>query len=52
VILPWFSSHILSEDPYTKPVVVELSSEVAERTTFEEHVTDVNINRLQEVVDK
>jgi hypothetical protein len=37
VILPWLSSHILSEDPYIKPVVVELSHEVAKRMTFEEH---------------
>jgi hypothetical protein len=27
---------ILSEDPYTRPVVVELPPEVAKRITFEE----------------
>jgi hypothetical protein len=36
VILPWLSSHILSEDPYIGPVVVELPPEVAKRMTFEE----------------
>jgi hypothetical protein len=31
---------------------VEFSSEVAKRITFEEQVTDINNNGLQEVVDK
>jgi DNA-directed RNA polymerase-5 subunit 1 len=31
---------------------VELPSEVAKRITFKEQVTDININGLQEVVDK
>jgi DNA-directed RNA polymerase-5 subunit 1 len=44
-------SHILSKYPYIKPKVVELSPEVAKRITFEEQVTDININRPQEVVD-
>jgi DNA-directed RNA polymerase-5 subunit 1 len=34
------------------PYVVELSSEVVKRITFEEQVTDINVKRLQEVVDK
>jgi hypothetical protein len=47
---PWLSPHILSKDPYTGPIVVELPPEVAKWITFEEQVTDININRLQEVV--
>jgi DNA-directed RNA polymerase-5 subunit 1 len=31
---------------------VGFPSEVAKRITFEEQVTDININRLQGVVDK
>jgi DNA-directed RNA polymerase-5 subunit 1 len=31
---------------------VEFPSGVAKRITFEEQVTDININGLQEVVDK
>ena len=45
-------SPYLIEDPYIRPKVVELSFEVTKRITFEELVTDININRLQEVVDK
>jgi DNA-directed RNA polymerase-5 subunit 1 len=45
------SSHILSKDPYIGPKVVELPPEVAKRITFEEQVTNININRPQEVVD-
>jgi hypothetical protein len=41
-------SHILSKDPYIGPIVVELPPEVAKWITIEEHVTDININRLQE----
>jgi DNA-directed RNA polymerase-5 subunit 1 len=41
---------VLLEDPYIGPIVVELPPEVAKRITFEEQVTDININRLQEVV--
>jgi DNA-directed RNA polymerase-5 subunit 1 len=52
VIFPWLSSHILSEDLYVGPDAVELPSEVVKRITFEEQVIDININRLQEVVDK
>jgi hypothetical protein len=33
---PWVSPHILSEDPYIRPFVVELRPEVAKRITFEE----------------
>ena len=40
------------KDPYIRPKVVELPSEVVQRITFEELVTDININKLQEVVDK
>ena len=40
------------EHPYIRPKVVELPFEVTKRITFEELVTDININRLQEVVDK
>jgi DNA-directed RNA polymerase-5 subunit 1 len=46
------SSHILSKDPYIGPKVVELPPEVAKRITFEEQVTDININRLRYVVAK
>ena len=42
----------LIEDPYIRPKVVELPVEVTKRITFEELVTDININRLHEVVDK
>ena len=38
--------------PYIRPKVVELPFEVTKRITFEELVTDININILQEVVDK
>jgi DNA-directed RNA polymerase-5 subunit 1 len=31
---------------------VEFPSKVAKRITFEEQVTDMNVNGLQEVVDK
>jgi DNA-directed RNA polymerase-5 subunit 1 len=41
------SSHILSKDPYVGLNIVELPPEVAKRITFEEQVTDININRLQ-----
>jgi DNA-directed RNA polymerase-5 subunit 1 len=44
-------SHILSKDPYIEPKVVEVPPEVAKRITFEEQVTNININRPQEVVD-
>jgi hypothetical protein len=33
-------------------IIEELHSKVARRLTFEEQVTNININRLQEVVDK
>jgi DNA-directed RNA polymerase-5 subunit 1 len=42
-----YLSHTLSEDPYVGLNVVELPPEVAKRITFEEQVTDININRLQ-----
>ena len=44
-------SPYLIEDPYIRLKVVELPVEVTKRITFEELVTDININRLQEVVD-
>ncbi|KAF0935654.1 hypothetical protein E2562_035104 [Oryza meyeriana var. granulata] len=48
-----FSSRsVLTGDPYIGVDVVGLPSEVAKRITFEEQVTDMNINRLQEIVDK
>ncbi|AQK60585.1 DNA-directed RNA polymerase V subunit 1 [Zea mays] len=48
-----FSSRsVLTGDPYIGLGVVGLPSEVAKRMTFEEQVTDININRLQDVVDK
>ncbi|XP_044951357.1 DNA-directed RNA polymerase V subunit 1 isoform X1 [Hordeum vulgare subsp. vulgare] len=48
-----FSSRsVLTGDPYIGADVVGLPSEVAKRITFEEQVTDTNLNRLQEVVDK
>ena len=34
------------------PYVVELPPDVVWKITFEEHITGININRLQEVVDK
>ncbi|CAL5023974.1 unnamed protein product [Urochloa decumbens] len=47
-----FSSRsVLTGDPYIGVDVIGLPSEVAKRITFEEQVTDININRLQEVVD-
>ncbi|KAJ1277932.1 hypothetical protein BS78_04G040400 [Paspalum vaginatum] len=47
-----FSSRsVLTGDPYIGVDMVGLPSEVAKRITFEEQVTDANINRLQEVVD-
>ena len=45
-------SPYLIEGPYIRPKVVELPFEVTRRITFEELVIDININRLQEVVDK
>jgi hypothetical protein len=51
-LLPWLFSHILLKDPYIEPKVVKLPSKVANRITFEEQATDININILQEVVDK
>ena len=45
-------SPYLIEDRYIRPRVVELPFEVTKRIPFEELVTDININRLQEVVDK
>ncbi|XBI44264.1 hypothetical protein VPH35_108919 [Triticum aestivum] len=48
-----FSSlSVLTGDPYIGADVVGLPFEVAKRITFEEPVTDINIHRLQEVVDK
>ena len=46
-------SPYLIEDTYIRPKVVELPFEVTKKKiTFVELVTDININRLQEVVDK
>jgi len=45
-------SPYLIKDPYIRPKVVELPVEVTKGITFEELVTDININRLQEVIDK
>ena len=50
--LPWLSLHIYSKDTYIWPNIVEFPSEIAKKITFEEQVTDMNIGRLQEVVDK
>lgn len=48
-----FSSRsVLTGDPYIGVDVIGLPSEVAKRITFEEQVTDINLNRLQEIVDK
>lgn len=48
-----FSSRsVLTGDPYIGVDKIGLPSEVAKRITFEEQVTDTNISRLQEVVDK
>ena len=46
------SRNVLTGDPYIGIDVVGLPSEVAKRITFEEQVTDININKLQEIVDK
>jgi hypothetical protein len=43
---------ILSKDPHIRPKVVELPPKVVKRITFEGQITDINNNRLQEVVDK
>ena len=45
-------SPYLIKDRYIRPRVVELPVEVTKGITFEELVIDININRLQEVVDK
>jgi len=42
----------LSEDLYVEPDAIGLPYEVVQRITFEEQVTDINIKKLQEVVDK
>ncbi|XP_006646896.1 DNA-directed RNA polymerase V subunit 1 [Oryza brachyantha] len=48
-----FSSRsVLTGDPYIGVDMVGLPSEVAKRITFEEQVTNININKLQEIVDK
>jgi DNA-directed RNA polymerase-5 subunit 1 len=49
---PWLSPHILSKDPLIGLDAVGLPSEVVKMITFEEQVTDININKLQEVVDQ
>ena len=46
------SPYILLEDLYVEPDTIGLPSEVVQRITFEEQVTDKNNNRLQEMVDK
>ena len=50
--LPWLSLLIVSEDLYVELDAIELPSGVVQQLTFEEQVTNRNINRLQEVVDK
>ena len=40
------------EDLYVESDAIGLPSEVIQRLTFEEQVTNKNINRLQEMVDK
>ena len=40
------------EDLYVELDAIGLPSRVIQRLTFEEQVTNRNINRLQEVVDK
>ena len=42
----------LMENPYIRPKVVEIPFEIRKRISFEELVTDINNNRLQEVVNK
>ena len=42
----------MSEDLYVEPDAIGLPSEVVQRITFEEQVTDMNINKLHEMVDK
>ena len=45
-------SPYLIEDTYIRPKVVKLPVEVTKRISLEELVTDINNNRLQEVVNK
>jgi len=52
VTFPRKSHHIISKYPYIHLDVVGHSSGVNQRLTFEEQVTDIKTNRLQEMVDK
>ncbi|KAG6520886.1 hypothetical protein ZIOFF_017948 [Zingiber officinale] len=48
-----FSSRcVITGDPYIGVDVIGLPSEIAKRITFEERVTEYNINHLQNIVDK
>ena len=42
----------MSRDLYVELETIGLPSGVVQRITFEEQVTDINHNRLQEMVDK
>ena len=50
--LPWLSLLIVSEDLYVELDAIGLPSGVVQWLTFEEQVTNRNINRLQEMVGK
>ena len=50
--LPWLSLRSVVEDLYVESNAIGLPFEVVQWLTFEEQVTNRNINRLQEVVDK
>ncbi|KAL6888501.1 hypothetical protein ACP4OV_009527 [Aristida adscensionis] len=48
-----FSSRsVITGDPYMRVDVVGLPSEIAKRITYEEQVTNINISKLQDIVDQ
>ena len=49
---PWLFLLILPRDPYIRLDVAGLPFEVAKRITFEDQITNINMNIPQEVVDK
>jgi hypothetical protein len=51
-LLLGYLPNIVSQDPYLRLKVVRLPFEVAKRRNFEEQVTDIKHNGVQEVVDK
>ena len=51
-LFPWLSLLMLLEDLYVEPDAIGLPSEVIQRITLEEQVTNISNSILQEVVDK